>query len=308
MPPKAAKQAPPLYEVSERVLCFHGPLLYEAKVLEIKNPGEPGASYSYKVHYKGWKSSWDEWVPQDRVLGWNDENLQKQKELRDEHNPKKKVEKDKKPAHTEEPVVPTVRGQKRAREMDMDKVSYRFSSHKRINLTGCQEEDFIKRHEIKLNVPEIIKSLLVDDWENVTKNGTLVKLPRDITVTMFLNDYFESTEPSYPAGSQQRQSYEEIIQGLRAYFDKCLGTMLLYRFERDQYNEIKKDYPDRNMCDLYGTEHLLRLFVTMPELIAHTNMDTQAVNSLRDHLDNIMLFISRNHEKYILSEYEQPSS
>ncbi|KAK6345487.1 Esa1p-associated factor, variant 2 [Orbilia javanica] len=288
MPPKAAKQAPPLYEVSERVLCFHGPLLYEAKVLEIKNPGEPGASYSYKVHYKGWKSSWDEWVPQDRVLGWNDENLQKQKELREEHNPKKKVEKDKKPAHAEEPVVPTVRGQKRAREMDMDK-----------------EEDFIKRHEIKLNVPEIIKSLLVDDWENVTKNGTLVKLPRDITVTTFLKDYFEATESSYPSGSQQRQSYEEILQGLRAYFDKCLGTMLLYRFERDQYNDIKKEHPDKNMCDLYGTEHLLRLFVTMPELIAHTNMDTQAVNSLREHLDNIMLFISRNHEKYILSEYEQ---
>ncbi|KAK6504835.1 Esa1p-associated factor [Arthrobotrys musiformis] len=289
MPPKAAKQAPPLYEVSERVLCFHGPLLYEAKVLEIKNPGEPGASYSYKVHYKGWKSSWDEWVPQDRVLGWTDENLLKQKELREEHNPKKKVEKDKKPTQAEEPVVPTVRGQKRAREMDMDK-----------------EEDFIKRHEIKLNVPEIIKSLLVDDWENVTKNGTLVKLPREITVTMFLNDYFEATEANYPAGSQQRQSYEEIVQGLRAYFDKCLGTMLLYRFERDQYNDIKKEYPDKNMCDLYGTEHLLRLFVTMPELIAHTNMDTQAVNSLREHLDNIMLFISRNHEKYILSEYEKP--
>ncbi|KAF3905804.1 hypothetical protein AA313_de0205353 [Arthrobotrys entomopaga] len=288
MPPKAAKPAPPLYEVSERVLCFHGPLLYEAKVLEIKVPTEPPASYSYKVHYKGWKSSWDEWVPQDRVLGWTDENLQKQKELREEHNPKKKQEKEKKTTHTEEPVVPTVRGQKRAREMDMDK-----------------EEDFIKRHEIKINVPEIVKSLLVDDWENVTKNGTLVKLPREITVNQFLADFVENTQHKY-TGSQ-KEVYDEIIAGLRSYFDKCLGTMLLYRFERDQYNEIKKQHPDTDMCDLYGTEHLLRLFVTMPELIAHTNMDSQAVNSLREHLDEIMMFISRNHEKYILSEYEQPS-
>ncbi|EPS45020.1 hypothetical protein H072_979 [Dactylellina haptotyla CBS 200.50] len=287
MPPKAAKPAPPLYEVGERVLCFHGPLLYEAKVLEIKNPGEPGASYSYKVHYKGWKSSWDEWVPQDRVLGWTDENLQKQKELREEHNPKKKQEKEKKATHTEEPIVPTVRGQKRAREMDMDK-----------------EEDFIKRHEIKINVPEIVKSLLVDDWENVTKNGTLVKLPREITVNQFLTDFFDSTQHKYSGA--QREVYEEILSGLRSYFDKCLGTMLLYRFERDQYNEIKKQHPDTDICDLYGTEHLLRLFVTMPELIAHTNMDSQAVNSLREHLDEIMMFISRNHEKYILSEYEQP--
>ncbi|KAF3933381.1 hypothetical protein ABW19_dt0205851 [Dactylella cylindrospora] len=276
MPPKAAKPAPPLYEVGERVLCFHGPLLYEAKVLEIKNPvaGDAASTYSYKVHYKGWKSSWDEWVPQDRVLGWTEENLNKQKELRDEHNPKRKAEKKEKAAHVEEVVAPT-------------------------------EEDFIKRHEVKINVPEIIKSLLVDDWENVTKNGTLVKLPREITVNKFLSDYRDATQHKYTG--PQKEVFEEVIQGLRTYFDRCLGTMLLYRFERDQYNDIKKEYPDKDMSDIYGTEHLLRLFVTMPELIAHTNMDTHAVNTLREHLDEIMMFISRNHETYILSEYGQPA-
>lgn len=36
----------------------------------------------YYIHYKGWKSTWDEWVSDERVLAWNDENLRTQKELR----------------------------------------------------------------------------------------------------------------------------------------------------------------------------------------------------------------------------------
>lgn len=50
------------YAVNEKVLCFHGPLLYEAKVLKAENwttentkNGSIGAQYF--VHYKGWKQS-----------------------------------------------------------------------------------------------------------------------------------------------------------------------------------------------------------------------------------------------------------
>ena len=73
------------------------------------------------------KYSWDEWVPQDRALKWSEENLNMQKELREEHIPKKKGEKKKDTkSGTEEPTGPAqpmMQGnKKRAREMDMDKV------------------------------------------------------------------------------------------------------------------------------------------------------------------------------------------
>ncbi|KAK3397428.1 chromo domain-like protein [Sordaria brevicollis] len=69
-PPKV--QQPP-YSKDERVLCFHMEMLYEAKILDVA-PIEGGEGWLYKIHYKGWKSSWDDWVPQDRIRKLNDEN------------------------------------------------------------------------------------------------------------------------------------------------------------------------------------------------------------------------------------------
>lgn len=68
----------PMFAVNEKVLCYHGPLLYEAKIIQVGTDDEK----KYKVHYKGWKQTWDEWVPADnRVLKWNDNNLEEQKML-----------------------------------------------------------------------------------------------------------------------------------------------------------------------------------------------------------------------------------
>lgn len=69
-PPK--QQVPP-FSKDERVLCFHMEMLYEAKILDVM-ANENGEGWQYKIHYKGWKSSWDDWVPQDRVRKFTDEN------------------------------------------------------------------------------------------------------------------------------------------------------------------------------------------------------------------------------------------
>lgn len=70
MAPTKATTAP--YSKDERVLCFHHEMLYEAKILEVQQGDD--AMYQYKIHYKGWKNTWDDWVPQDRIRKFNDEN------------------------------------------------------------------------------------------------------------------------------------------------------------------------------------------------------------------------------------------
>lgn len=64
---------------------------------------------------------------------------------------------------------------------------------------------------------------------------------------------------------------DEILDGLALYFNKSLGNNLLYRFERAQYTQMRKEMassPKSNGSDeqeldaakVYGAEHLLRLF------------------------------------------------
>ncbi|KAG9292844.1 hypothetical protein G9A89_016206 [Geosiphon pyriformis] len=60
-------------------------MLYPAVILEMNKKfidasGEEG--HYYKIHYKGWKKTWDEWVPQSRVLKMNEENLELQAKMK----------------------------------------------------------------------------------------------------------------------------------------------------------------------------------------------------------------------------------
>ncbi len=66
--------------------------------------------------------------------------------------------------------------------------------------------------------------------------------------------------PHSPLTRTREDTVKEVTQGLKVYFDKALGSILLYRFERLQYSELQHSHPDTEMSELYGAEHLLRLF------------------------------------------------
>lgn len=57
MPPTSRTQ--PLYAIGEKTLCFHGPVLYDAKVVESRQTDESDrkSPWEYFVHYQGWKKS-----------------------------------------------------------------------------------------------------------------------------------------------------------------------------------------------------------------------------------------------------------
>ncbi len=100
--------------------------------------------------------------------------------------------------------------------------------HKTAN-DASQEEAFHARPSVKLIIPDVIKALLVDDWENVTKNTQLVPLPHSKPVTKILEDYSAYEMPKRPAGSSHADILEETLSGLKEYFDKSLGRILLYK-------------------------------------------------------------------------------
>lgn len=156
----------------------------------------------------------------------------------------------------------------------------------------------------------------MDDWEFVTKERQVVPLPRELTVSDLLDMYRSKNAPKKKtnaagsdAASQSADAdiFNEVISGIKLYFEHALGTILLYRLERKQYMSIKEKFPEKSLCDIYGPEHLLRLFVSFPALIAQTNMDQQSISILREHLDDLLSFMVENKNKIFLKEYENIS-
>ena len=116
--------------------------------------------------------------------------------------------------------------------------------------------------------------------------------------------------------------------GKRIQLHKYHGPANAYSFERHQYSEVREgiakntgDFAGKGPGDIYGAEHLCRLLgrspflslrccanssVSLPELIAQTNMDHQSVNRLREELSKLTNWLGRNYLTYFVSEYEIP--
>ncbi|KAG2179461.1 hypothetical protein INT44_006307, partial [Umbelopsis vinacea] len=289
----------PTFADDERVLCYHGPMLYEAKVLKSANVDEEGRQGPhYFVHYRRWKQTWDEWVPEDRVLKWTETNLQKQTQLKEAHNRKKPARSSTSTSiTTEKSHDGESRGRKRARDSSLDK---------------AKEEELMNKVEVKLDIPEQLKGFLVDDWENVTKTQQLISLPRKPNVSDILEDYLDhamkASKRALPLTENIRASDElltEVVRGIKLYFNKTLEDSLLYRSERKQHADIMAKHDSALPSDIYGVEHFLRLFgnyirhslLQMPRLIASSNVDPDSALMLRDYLLDVLSFIQQEQNR-----------
>ncbi|KAK5997230.1 Chromatin modification-related protein eaf3 [Cladobotryum mycophilum] len=518
----ARQQPTPTFAKDEKVLCFHMDMLYEAKIMDVQPAEKPAEGYRYKVHYKGWKNTWDDWVMVDRIRPFDDEHKELAAQLHSQLKtsmqkttklPKKNVKSGGESGRVSEErgsaTIQPGRGGRRGKDWELEQSALDESSlvfplpatkfalpsrvsrssdpssyiaehsiwlrksgsafmtsrplhrnhtcfitppdmaiqnptwhvfpvsnerrcldtplpyfpekvrrkkavriallrqapdhllkkpkagHRYLSAAGrplydnryifpaseqrysssprtspkvavssttrvkavqvddatqsrqmrsttdsaasrCNEEDaFHNKPMINISVPDHIQAMLVDDWENITKNNQLVPLPHPKPVTKIFEDYLVFERPRREEGSSSMDILEEVVAGFREYFEKALSRILLYRFERHQYIDIRKLWDNaeensqyKNVCDVYGAEHLARLIglltlthylisvfasanfvstVSMPELLAQTNMDQQSVSRLREEIGKFTTWLGRHCESYFVSEYETPS-
>ncbi|XP_031495773.1 protein MRG1 isoform X1 [Nymphaea colorata] len=283
----------PVFSEGEKVLAYHGPRIYEAKVqkAEIRKK-----EWKYFVHYHGWNKNWDEWVSADRLMKFNDENVRKQRTLL-----KKQGVDNPKTGRTTHPKPKISIGAKAEKE---DPRNHAAKGKKRKSISAVEgKETGIPEKLVKIQFPSTLQKQLVDDWKFVTQLGKLVKLPRVPNVDDILKIYLEHQTKK---DGMIAESVGEILSGLRCYFDKALPVMLLYKQERQQYQEAISEDSNISPSTIYGAEHLLRLFVKLPELLAYVNMDEETMAQLQKKLLEFLKFLQKKQSTFFVSTYDGP--
>uniref|UniRef100_A0A8C6LM17 Chromo domain-containing protein n=1 Tax=Nothobranchius furzeri TaxID=105023 RepID=A0A8C6LM17_NOTFU len=243
----------------------------------------------YFIHYSGWNKNWDEWVPESRVLKYVDSNLAKQRELQK--------------ANQDHYVEGKMRGfapskkiaavQQKNVDLSGDAPQPPRKKRARVDPTVESEEMFTNRVEVKVRIPEELKPWLVDDWDLITRQKQLFHLPAKKSVEMVLEDY-ANYKKSKGNSDNKEYAVNEVVAGIREYFNVMLGTQLLYKFERPQYAETLAEHPDMPMSQVYGAPHLLRLFVRIGAMLAYTLLDEKSLALLLSYLQDFLKYLVKN--------------
>lgn len=255
----------PFYQ-GEKVLAFFKNHVYPAKVQKVEVRLK---EWRFFVHYLGWKKKWDEWVSMDCLMKLTEENLQKQVVLN-------------KRTSAEKTTKTVARGKKRKNE------------------SVSKEDNLTPEKLLSILLPSTLKKQLVDDCEFITHLGKLVQLPRNPNVEDILEKYLDHRLKK--DGAAIADSVQEIVHGLQCYFDKALPAMLLYKSERQQYQEAIADHVSPST--VYGAEHLLRLFVKLPEMLYSANIDEETLKELHQKLLDFLKFLQKNQSSLFLSTYQ----
>uniref|UniRef100_A0A2K5IJQ5 MRG domain-containing protein n=1 Tax=Colobus angolensis palliatus TaxID=336983 RepID=A0A2K5IJQ5_COLAP len=137
-----------------------------------------------------------------------------------------------------------------------------------------ENETFMNGVEVKVKIPEELKPWL--------KN-----------VDSILENYANSKKSR---GNVDNKEYvvNEVLAGIKEYFNIMLGTQPLYKFERPQYAKILADHPEAPMSQVYGAPHLLRLFVRIGAMLAYIPLDEKSLALLLNYLHDFLKYLAEN--------------
>ncbi|XP_017091971.2 nuA4 complex subunit EAF3 homolog [Drosophila bipectinata] len=385
-----------LFTDGERVLCFHGPLIYEAKVLKSKPDATP---VEYYIHYAGWSKNWDEWVPESRVLKYNEDNVKRRQELARQCGERSK--KDNKKGSAKAKKMEQIRIESRASTPSKDSTTSQSTasstptastgpatktdaantsstapnsatptatsranrkstqsasasvrpgtpsdkkdestaadttedeaatpvapkkkrmSEQRPSLTGSDvatteklppttpsaepapcvesEESYAAKLEVKIKIPDELKHYLTDDWYAVVREHKLLELPAKVTVQQIAEQYLAHKKSVKSTSASKEVAINDVLDGIVEYFNVMLGSQLLYKFERTQYADVMQKHPDTPLSELYGSFHLLRLFVRLGSMLSYSALDQQSMQNLLVHLQDFLKFLVKNSAMY----------
>jgi len=267
------------FSEGERVLCFEpdptkARVLYDAKILEIqvKKDVKGKKAVEYLIHFQGWNTSWDRFVPETYILHDSEENRLLQKELADTarsilNENRKKRRKIGASLKGAEPKFRTDSDSSSPEDGDSCTISSfnEETPEEDENMESSEYQNLIaSESEIIINIPDHIKQFLEDDFINLKYHRKIVKTPCQPNVVTILEGFFRQFVTSLTSNKNPEKSRaanranstssttssnagdtgnscgnithitlcKEVIDGLRVSFDFLLDMLLLYAEER----------------------------------------------------------------------------
>jgi len=168
---------------------------------------------------------------------------------------------------------------------------------------------------LNIDIPTELKYILCRDWDNIVNKKRLFKIPAKVTVTNIIDQYIShintSASPTTPttAGSStnpdnslKKSLAAEVIKGFGDYFNVSLGSQLLYSFERYQYKQDCENAGAVQPCDVYGSQHLLRLILKVGDYLSASKFPESHVKLIEDQLEDFLLYLNTNRSMFFMKK------
>jgi len=283
--------------------------------LEQGNNAEP----VYKVHYAGWHRRYDESIPLSQALtrfkAIAKENVDPAKnhlfpekvpyQSRKKSTSKKNRGRGSSNGTTPEDVRSTIRPLSRDVSMESDQ----SEEQSVVPVRNRQSEEtsvsyeFVPVARLHINLTMALKATLYDDSELIRKMQ-LTKVPARLSAARIVAMY----------GEQKKNDISmECALGILDYFNATLGTQLLYKPERPQYENLiaRLDEKERKeMSKYYGFVHLLRLFVRFTSMLADTpQLNERTIKGIIPRIADFVTWLDENCDRFfdVNLDYETKS-
>ena len=149
---------------------------------------------------------------------------------------------------------------------------------------------------LTVEIPRALKEILVDDYDAVVRQKMLVDInsPKSISVWQVIEDFVHECD---------NELGHHVAYGVRDLFNVVLGSNLLYKFERPQYDElISQSSKEIEMCKVYGPEHFLRFFLKINEFMQEAKLGKNNLATIVPHMKTMVEFLTSNVGKYFDSK------
>jgi len=170
-----------------------------------------------------------------------------------------------------------------------------------------EEESKKKKIKVSIDEPQIKiplqtslnRHLVLEQKEITSRPKKLWVLPRSPNLKELFDDYLSNNDKQ----NDQRVNSQEMVTCLGTYFERTLPVILLYKEEREQYEQIRAQYPERTISEIYGADHLLRLIVRLPAILAQTTLEKEQIQKLKSQISDLLKFIQKKSDIYLVPNF-----